>query len=431
MKIWVMDAQEAKAFTDRYGATALGGYRDRMIAVHPQVLTAEYARQYREDVRSGFASLGSDDPVVAFLGHEYGHHVATLVGDDQRVWSAIHVTQAGDRVSRYGSKNGELIPEIWCEYATGDNPRPWIIELGSVIETVTGEDRDSTMDLIKPGLMAVTQGDWKLRRTETVPADDPEDPNYTGSGGDDDADDDDHSDDDDADDDEDDDEDETRRRRKPAKKATKGKSSDEDDDEETYTAEEYDRVRTRMRNADRTAHQYKEENERLKARLAKLEKPGKIDKKDDDDTPTVDHDAAEREAKREKALRETRIENAFLRAAGSVKDRIGNVIQWEDPEDALAVADKLGLLDDVLDEDGTVDRREMARALRTLAKRKPYLVVKPSKASGTDEDDDGDEDEEPAARPTTRKVNGRRKGKGTGETDRAALAQKFPALNRR
>lgn len=429
MKIWLMNDQEARAFTDRYGMTALGGYRDGIIAVHPQVLSDEYARQYREDVRSGYASLGSDDPVLAFLGHEYGHHVSQLVGDNTQVWSAIRDIRGG--VSRYGSQNGELIPELWCEYTTGDNPREAIVRVGAVIQAVTGEGRQSTMDIIKPGLLAIMDGDWMLRRTEeVVPADDPDDPEYTGGRGDDD---DDSDEDEDQDDDEDEDDEPRTKKRKPAKKATKGQSDEDEDDEDEpeYTRAEYEKVRTRMRNADRAASEKEEENRRLRARIAKLEKgdKGKSKVDDDDDEPTVDLEAKAREERNATSLRAVRMENAFLKAAGNVKDRDGNTIEWEDPEDALAVAERLDLLDDVLDDDGTVDRRAMVRALRELAKRKPHLVKKPSKASGQDEDDD-DEDE-PVVRPTTRKVNGRRKGRGTGDTDRAALAKKFPALNRR
>lgn len=291
------------------------------------------------------------------------------------------------------------------------------------------------MKVTKPGLAAV-EAVWQLRRAED--SDDPNDPRFTGGGGDDDDTDDDDgddTDDDDSDDDSDDDDDEDDTRRKPAKKATKGKKSTEDEDDDRPTWEEYDKARQRMKAADRAKNEANQklaeaerENQRLRAKLAKAGK-GKADDDDEDERrPVEDVEAKAREERREEALRTTRIENAFLRVSGTVKNAAGDTIEWHDAEDALAVADKLGLLDDVLDEDGTVDRRAMARALRELAKRKPHLV-NTSKASGKDEEDE--DDDEPEARPTTRKVNGRRKGSGTGSTDRAALAKRFPALNRR
>jgi len=247
---------------------------------------------------------------------------------------------------------------------------------------------------------------------------DPNDPRFTGE-------DDDDEDDEEDDSEQDDDEDE------PKAKRGKGKPKDDDDDEddeETYTKAEYDKVRARMRAADQTASRYKDENARLKAQLAKATKgKAKPAEDDDDDEPRVDRAAAEREAEREKALRETRIENAFLRVARDVTDRQGNQIEWHDPEDALAVADRLGLLDDVLDTDGTVDRREMTRALRALAKRKPHLVVvkKASGRSGKDSDDT-DADDRRSSAPA---MNGKRKGAGK-PPDREALAARFPVLNR-
>jgi hypothetical protein len=256
--------------------------------------------------------------------------------------------------------------------------------------------------------------------------DDPNDPDFIGGGDDDDESDEDE--DDDTEDDEDEDDTKTKGKKKPVKKATKSKkdADDEEDDEDdedkpVYTQYEFDRIKTRMRKADQRASGMEEENRRLKAEIQRLKAGDKS--KDDKTKSTVtdepdDHETREREAKRQRELAQTRLENAFLRSTVD--------IDWQDPEDALAVGERLGLFEDVLDEDGTVDRRAMARALRELAKRKPHLV----KPKVRDQDDEDDDDEEPAARRTAHKMNGKRKG-STATTNRKLLEEKYPALRRR
>jgi hypothetical protein len=245
---------------------------------------------------------------------------------------------------------------------------------------------------------------WPIMGAAPDP-EDPDDPDFVGGG----------DDDDESDDDESDDDDEPK---KPVKKTGKHTKDDdeEDDDKPIYSQYEYDRVKTRMRKADQRSSALEEENRKLKAQL---NKPTKDKPKADVEDDTEDLEGKRREQKREEELQSTRLENAFLRSTVD--------IQWVDEEDAFAVGIRLGLFEDVLDDDGTVDRRAMARALRELAKRKPHLV-KPKRTSGSD--DDEDEDDEPEARPRTRTMNGRRKG-SKGKADRAALEAKFPALGRR
>lgn len=251
---------------------------------------------------------------------------------------------------------------------------------------------------------------------------DPDDPDFVGGGDDDDSDDDDESDEDDDTDDEDDDT-KGKKGKKPVKKAKHAKDDEDDEDDDdkpVYTQYEYDRVKTRMRKADQRASAAEDKNRQLEAEVRRL-KAGKAkdDEKSKVDTDdTDDRERRERDAKHAEQLATARLENAFLRA------RVD--IEWHDPEDALAVGQRLGLFEDVLDEDGTVDRRAMARALKELAKRKPHLV----KPKVSDQDDEDDEDEEPAARPVARKMNGRRKG-STTTANRQALENKFPALRKR
>jgi hypothetical protein len=112
-------------------------------------------------------------------------------------------------------------------------------------------------------------------------------------------------------------------------------------------------------------------------------------------------------------------------------------IEWVDPSDAFALAEREGLFDDVIDEDGTVDTRELRRGLRDLAKRKKYLVknadddkARGRKSTDKDDEDDEEEDEEPRSRRSAASMNSSRKGSKTKGPDRKELAKKFPVLNR-
>jgi len=113
-----------------------------------------------------------------------------------------------------------------------------------------------------------------------------------------------------------------------------------------------------------------------------------------------------------------------------------NTVPWIDPTDAFALAERAGLFDDIVDDDGTVDERELRRALKDLARRKPHLVRKledDPKARGRkskkDEDEEDEDDEEQGSRPSASKLNGKRKG-SSSTVDRAALAKRYPVLNR-
>jgi hypothetical protein len=233
--------------------------------------------------------------------------------------------------------------------------------------------------------------------------DDPDDPDFTGEGGeDDDADDEDE---DDEDEDEDDDEEDKKNKKVKGKK--KGKKDDEDDDEEeeTYTKAQYEKMRNRMRAADRKSSD-------LEKRLKALENKGKPA---DEVKAQEDRERQERADKAESAARRLKLENAFLRSSD---------VDWIDPDDALRLVD----LDEVdVDEDGTVDRKSLRSALRALAKAKPHLVK--SKKAGGQTDDDQDDDE-PSSRRSGSKMNGKRKG-SKNVTNRDQLAKDFPILRMR
>ena len=215
---------------------------------------------------------------------------------------------------------------------------------------------------------------------------DTEDPKFTGAGGTDGG-----SADDDADDDATDDDDDS---------STGDDKDDKDDDKEDrtdwYSPEEYGRLRTRMRNSDRNNEKLRLENQRLKANAAKTDDKTTDDKTDD--TSTKDTGPSQRE-------RQLSLENAFYRA---------NAVDWIAPEDVLKLVD---LTDVDVDDDGTVDTKALARALRDLAKRKPHLVKKPQRGT-----DDTDDDQGPSP-----KLNGKRKGTSPAP-QRKELEKRFPAL---
>jgi hypothetical protein len=232
-------------------------------------------------------------------------------------------------------------------------------------------------------------------------SDDPDDPDFAGGGDGGGSDDDDEEDDDDSDEDED-----------SPKGKGKGKKSKDDDDEDeedeklpTRPERQAARYRVKLREAEKRANA-------LEARLKAIEDKDKPKDEVAAQEAKAAQDKADKAAKRAETLA---MENAFLKV---------NVVQWENVDDVLYVAEREGLLEDVVDEDGTVDVKALRAALRDLAKRKPYLVKKPKTVSSDDDDD-----EEQGSRRTGSTMNGRRRGKGA-TTSREELAKKFPVVGR-
>lgn len=227
------------------------------------------------------------------------------------------------------------------------------------------------------------------------------------------------NDEDDEEDDEDEDDEDS------SNKTRKKKSSKEDDKEDDDDDEEDDKDSRPHRQAARyriRAREAAKENAELKERLRKLED---ADKKPDE---IVSRDLTEA---RDQISRLTTANSSMAAQLAFFK---ANTITWVDPSDAFALAEREGLFDDVVDEDGNVDARELRRGLRDLAKRKPHLVKKSEddpKARGRktkdDEGEEDDEDEQSSSRPKS--MNGRRRGT-KDNASRAALAKRFPVLGR-
>jgi hypothetical protein len=233
-------------------------------------------------------------------------------------------------------------------------------------------------------------------------SDDVDDPDFTGEGEDDDSEDDDSEEDDSTDQDD---------KKKPSKKKTKSSDDDEDDEEDDEEDSRVARASRQAKNYRLKLREAEKANREMAARIKAIEDK---DKKPEE---IVSRDIAEAKAKAEKAehvVRQTRLENAFLRA---------NTVDWVDSTDAFKLID----LDDVdVDEDGTVDERQLARALRALAKRKPHLVKKAKASGSADENNDDDSGQG----STTRQMNGTRRGSRDQKPTREQLAKKFPVIGR-
>lgn len=154
---------------------------------------------------------------------------------------------------------------------------------------------------------------------------------------------------------------------------------------------ELERVRSRMKAADRRATEAERKNKEFadkdKTELERAQSEAAEIKKQHDDAVA--------------ALRNTRLENAFYR---------DNSVSWNDPGDAFALLDMSNV---EIDDDGKV--HGMKEAIKSLASKKKYLV----KAEN-----------DPSTEASGSSVNGRRKGE-PNKPDRSALAKDFPALAHR
>lgn len=182
--------------------------------------------------------------------------------------------------------------------------------------------------------------------------------------------------------------------------ADKGKDAGSDGDDEPVSKEDYKALLKRMQAADR--------------RAAEAEK--KI--KDAEDAEKGDLEKATgRVAELEKevetlsgTLRSLRLQNAFLTA---------NKHTWHDPDTALTLAQNQGYVeDDIVDDDGQVDKKRLAKALDRLAAEKPYLV-KPA-------DDKKDQPDSPSGEP----AGGRSDNAKDDAAAKEKLRRRFPVLNR-
>ncbi len=175
--------------------------------------------------------------------------------------------------------------------------------------------------------------------------------------------------------------------------ASGGDSKDDDD------KEDFESLQRRMRAADKRA-------DAAEKRLKEIEDA----KKDDLTKATERAEELEKEVEsRDAIIRELRLQNAFLSA---------NKHSWHDPDEALASAERNGYLEDVVSDDGEVDKVRLGKALDRLAKEKQFLV----KSEEKKDDTPGEPSGEPAG--------GRSDNNKDEKAKNAQLKRRFPVLNR-
>jgi hypothetical protein len=101
-----------------------------------------------------------------------------------------------------------------------------------------------------------------------------------------------------------------------------------------------------------------------------------------------------------------RLENAFLTV---------NEVSWHDNEDALRAARDGGYLEQVVKDDGTIDRDKLNRQLKSLADKKKYLVKT---------------EQEPPQPPSGAGVGSGGRGGNQGNPDEAKLRERYSRLRR-
>lgn len=179
-----------------------------------------------------------------------------------------------------------------------------------------------------------------------------------------------------------------------------GKKKESDDDKPDSEAET---LRKRLKAADKN-------NSKLQQRLKELEDKDKDEKTRATERVTeLESEVTEKDG----LIASLTLQVAFL---------LSNDQAWEDPEYALDFAQRKGYLEDVVDEDGEIDRDELKKALKKLAEDKPSMIKRAAK------DDEEEEDDSPPA--TDQGVGNRRKnGKGR-QFDEKVLAGRYPAAFR-
>ena len=177
-----------------------------------------------------------------------------------------------------------------------------------------------------------------------------------------------------------------------------GDSDSGGDSSDTVSRDDFDALLKRMKAADR--------------RAAEAEK--KI--KDQEDAKKGDLERAQTELEEvrtnleeaQKTINTLRLQNTFLTA---------NKHSWHNPDVALSLAQSNGYLDDVIDEDGVVDKPALSKALDKMAKEHAYLVKSKVKSSDTDDD-----------APSGSPAGGRSDNAKDKAAERQKLKSRFPAL---
>lgn len=184
--------------------------------------------------------------------------------------------------------------------------------------------------------------------------------------------------------------------------------TDDDDTDDTTDDEDGSKPKNpRIKELSEENKRKRLENKQLKKQLE--EQAARLKAIEDKDKSELERTAGELDelkksaAERDEAIRDLRLENAFLAS---------NKFTWHDPADALKLAD---LSEVEIDDDGRVTGLD--KALEKLAKAKPHLVKKDEGTGGTPP---------PSGEPR----NPRTPGKADEQTRKTALRNKYPSLRR-
>ena len=179
----------------------------------------------------------------------------------------------------------------------------------------------------------------------------------------------------------------------PAGTGSGSEGQDADKSTETDAAAEAAAFKARMQQADRRAAA-------AEAKIKEYE-----DAKLSNEEKATKELTELREAKTvlETELSELRLQNAFLAS---------NDIKWHNPELALKSAD----LSEVRNEDGTIDKKALAKALKKVAEESPFLVKK---------DEQGQQQQHG---PSGGNVGGKNGSNSNPKADEESLRRKYPAL---
>ncbi len=168
-------------------------------------------------------------------------------------------------------------------------------------------------------------------------------------------------------------------KKKPVEKpqeGAKGSGEGEEDPpaEDKFSATYVEKLRAEAAKHRVNAKEAKTAREAVEAELAKLKQAEMSDlEKANTNLETTQTDLEEAESGRTAAvadLKTERIKNAVTLAAVKAK--------FEDPTDALSMISQ----DDLVDDEGNIDEKLVDKALKALAKSKPYLLQKHSAGSG-------------------------------------------------
>jgi hypothetical protein len=179
---------------------------------------------------------------------------------------------------------------------------------------------------------------------------------------------------------------------------TEGETGTEGDGDKPISREEFNKVLARMQAADKRASSA--EDKLKQAERAKMDESER--------TKAELQDAKKENEALKDQLRQTKLENAWLAVDG---------VTWHDPDAAMSIADRKGVLAECMDADGKVDTKKLRSAVDKFAKEHQYLVKTDSTGNG-------------GGAPPGDSVGSKHKSKDNGTPDEEAVRKRYGRLIR-